>query len=84
MEQNFVIDFFHATTLEQTTFEDYLAAHAPGQERKAPDHEWLGFRRMEPDRDMARRVTKTMEGMFSFLEKDLQRLVEWVLSNNPL
>lgn len=84
MEHNFIIDFFHATTLEQTTFEDYLATHPPGQDRKAPDNEWLGFRRMEPDREMARRVTKTMEGMFSFLESDLQKLVEWVVFNNPL
>ncbi|SPO04895.1 related to SEC3 - component of exocyst complex [Cephalotrichum gorgonifer] len=84
MEQNFIIDYFHATTLEQMSFEDYLAAQPATRDRKAPDYEWLGFRRMEPDRDMARKVTRTMEGIFSFLELDLQRLMEWVMAKNPL
>lgn len=84
MEQNFIIDYFHATTLEEVNFEDYLTSHPAGRERKAPDHEWQGFRRMEPDRDMARKVTRTMEIMFPFLEGDLQRLMEWVMSINPL
>lgn len=84
MEQNFMIDYFHATTLEETNFEDYLASQPGGQDRKVPDYEWLGFRRMEPDRDMARRVTRAMEGMFAFLEGDLQRLMEWTMSINPL
>lgn len=84
MEQNFIIDYFHATTLEEINFEDYLASQPAGRDRKAPDHEWLGFRRMEPDRDMARRVTRIVEAMFSFLEGDLQRLMEWVMAINPL
>lgn len=84
MEQNFVIDYFHATTLEELNFEEYLASQPGVLDRKAPDYEWLGFRRMEPDRDMARRVTRTMEGLFSFLEGDVQRLMEWVMASNPL
>jgi exocyst complex component 1 len=84
MEQNFVIDFFHATTIEEQTFDEFLRAHPPGDDRKAPDHQWLGFRRMEPDRELARRVTRAMEFIFSFLEPDLQRLIDWVISTNPL
>ena len=84
MEQNFIIDFFHATTIEEQSFDEFLRANPPGEDRKAPDHQWLGFRRMEPDRELARRITRSMEVIFSFLEPDLQRLIDWVISNNPL
>ena len=39
---------------------------------------------MEPDRDLARRVTKAMESIFVFLESGLQQLMDWVLMTDPL
>ena len=81
MEQNFIIDFFHATTLEQFDFADAVAASRP-RERRGGDLK--RNRLMEPDRELARRVTRAMEVTFSFLEQDLQNLVDWVLSMDPL
>jgi exocyst complex component 1 len=80
-EQNFVIDFFHATTMEQLDFADAVAASRP-RDRRGGDLK--RHRLMEPDRELARRVTRAMEVIFSFLEQDLQSLVDWVLSMDPL
>lgn len=81
MEQNFIIDFFHATTLEQSDFPDTVVASSP-RNRRGGD---LKRRRlMEPDRELARRVTRSMEVIFAFLEPEIQRLMEWVLGQFPL
>lgn len=81
MEQNFIIDFFHATTLETADFPDAVAAAKP-RDRRGGD--LRRHRLMEPDRDLARRVTRAMEVIFAFLETDLQQTVDWVLSQDPL
>lgn len=81
MEQNFIIDFFHATTLEQIDFPDAVAAIPPRSRR---GNDLRRHRLMEPDRDLARRVTRSMEVIFPFLEKDLGNLVDWVLVQSPL
>lgn len=81
MEQNFIIDFFHATTLEQGDFTDAVAVHAP-RDRRGGDLK--RHRLMEPDRELARRVTRSMEVIFSFLESELQRLMEWVIGQDAL
>lgn len=81
MEQNFVVDFFHATTLEQTDFPEAVAAFRP-KDRMGGD--LRRHRLMEPDRDLARRVTKSMEVIFFFLEKELMGLMEWVLMADSL
>lgn len=81
MEQNFIIDFFHATTLEQIDFPDAVAAVNPRNRR---GNDLRRHRLMEPDRDLARRVTRSMEVIFPFLEKDLSNLVDWVLFQSPL
>src|SRR3569833_535955 len=81
MEQNFVVDFFHATTLEQADFADVVAAVRP-RDRRGGDLK--RHRLMEPDRELARRVTRAMEVIFGFLEQDIQNLIDWVLSMDPL
>ncbi|KAI0200944.1 exocyst complex component Sec3-domain-containing protein [Astrocystis sublimbata] len=81
MEQNFIVDFFHATTLETADFPDLVAATRP-RDRKGGDLK--RHRLMEPDRDLARRVTRAMEAIFVFLEQDLQNLILWVLSQDAL
>ena len=81
MEQNFIIDFFHATTLSQSDFPDSVAAFSP-RDRRGGDLK--RHRLMEPDRELARRVTRSMEVIFSFLEIEIQRLIEWVISQDPL
>lgn len=81
MEQNFIVDYFHATTLETADFPDLVAATRP-RDRQGGDLK--RHRLMEPDRELARRVTRAMESIFSFLEQDLQNLILWVLSQDPL
>ncbi|KAI2628659.1 exocyst complex component Sec3-domain-containing protein [Hypoxylon sp. NC1633] len=81
IEQNFIVDFFHATTLETADFPDLVAAARP-RDRRGGDLK--RHRLMEPDRELARRVTRAMESIFSFLEQDLQNAVDWVLSQDPL
>ncbi|ORY61376.1 exocyst complex component Sec3-domain-containing protein [Pseudomassariella vexata] len=81
IEQNFIIDFFHATTLENIDFPEAVAATRP-QDRRSGD--LRRHRLMEPDRELARRVTRAMEVIFSFLEQDLQSSVDWVLFQDPL
>jgi exocyst complex component 1 len=81
MEQNFIVDFFHATTLEQADFPDVVAASRP-RDRRGGDLK--RHRLMEPDRELARRVTRTMEAIFQFLEQNLQQLMDWVLNMDPL
>ncbi|KAI0459183.1 exocyst complex component Sec3-domain-containing protein [Xylaria acuta] len=81
IEQNFVVDFFHATTLETADFPDLVAATRP-RDRQGGDLK--RHRLMEPDRELARRVTRAMEAIFLFLEQDLQNLVLWVLTQDPL
>lgn len=81
MEQNFIIDFFHATTLEQYDFPDAVAASTPHNRRGG---DLKRHRLMEPDRELARRVTRSMEVIFTFLETEVQRLMEWVLGQFPL
>ncbi|KAM3565814.1 hypothetical protein ARSEF4850_001194 [Beauveria asiatica] len=81
MEQNFIIDFFHATTLESLDFPDAVVATPPHNRRGG---DLKRHRIKEPIRDVGRRVTSSMEFIFSFLEIDIQRLAEWVLGQFPL
>ncbi|KAI1662293.1 exocyst complex component Sec3-domain-containing protein [Daldinia decipiens] len=81
VEQNFIVDFFHATTLETADFPDLVAASKP-RDRRGGDLK--RHRLMEPDRELARRVTRAMEAIFSFLEQELQNTIDWVLSQDPL
>ncbi|WYZ37797.1 hypothetical protein EsH8_II_001303 [Colletotrichum jinshuiense] len=81
MEQNFIVDFFHATTMEQSDFPDLVAVSRP-RDRRGGD--LRRHRLMEPNRDLARRVTKAMEVIYSFLEQEVSKLIEWVLQADPL
>lgn len=81
MEQNFVVDFFHVTSLEQSDFADAVSATPPDARRGS---ELRRLRMMDPDRNLARLVVQSMEEIFSFYEQDLQVLVDWTLSTDPL
>ena len=78
MEQNFIISFFHATTLEPVDFPDCVQATKP-QDRRCTD--LRRQRAMEPDRELARRVTRATEVIFAFLGQELQNLMDWVLED---
>ncbi|EKD20372.1 exocyst complex component Sec3 [Drepanopeziza brunnea f. sp. 'multigermtubi' MB_m1] len=81
MEQNFLVEFFHVTSLEQSDFSDAVSA-APPDMRRGGD-----LRRprvMDPDRNLARLVIQSMEELFSFYGQDMQGLSEWTLGSDPL
>ena len=80
-EQNFVVDFFHATGTEALEFPDAVAA-APPDDRKGTN---LYVRKMfEADRAMAHRVADLMEEIFASFSSELQALIEWALKPDPL
>lgn len=81
MEQNFFVDFFHVTSLEQYDFLDTIAASAPD------DRRGIDIRRprvMDPNRDMAMLVVQSMEEIYSFFPKEIAGLVDWSLQSDPL
>jgi hypothetical protein len=81
MEQNFIVKFFHVTSLEQYDFPEAVAAASP-DERRGGD-----LRRprvMEPNRDLAKQVVQSMDEVYSFFPGDLQSLVDWSLQSDPL
>ncbi|KAG9540563.1 hypothetical protein KCU79_g19022, partial [Aureobasidium melanogenum] len=81
MEQNFIVDLFHATSLENIDFADAVVANVP-EARMGTD---LTSRRlMEPDRAMARRVSDVMEETFGFWKDELRTLMEWANAGDPI
>ncbi|RAL67713.1 hypothetical protein DID88_008451 [Monilinia fructigena] len=81
MEQNFIVEFFHVTSLEQHDFADSVAA-APPDMRRGGD-----LRRpkvMDPNRSLAKRVVQTMEEIYAFWAGDMQALIDWSLQSDPL
>ncbi|GAB7350382.1 hypothetical protein MBLNU459_g1005t1 [Dothideomycetes sp. NU459] len=81
MEQNFFVDLFHATTLENVDFADAVAAAVPDA-RLGPD---LTARRlMEPNREIARQVFDTMDEMFQFWPTEMKTTLEWAVASDPI
>jgi len=81
MEQNFVVEFFHLTSLEQYDFPDVVAASLP-ESRRGSD-----LRRpkvMDPNRELARQVFQIMDEVYSSFPNLLQSLVDWSLQHDPL
>lgn len=80
-EQNFITDFFHATSSDAVDFPDAVKA-APPEERRSTN--LYARRQFEPDRAMAKRVADVMDEIFSFWPTEIQNLVEWAVKADPL
>ncbi|KAI9649044.1 hypothetical protein NHQ30_001611 [Ciborinia camelliae] len=81
MEQNFIVEFFHVTSLEQHDFAESVVAASPDSRRGGD------LRRpkvMDPNRILAKRVVQTMEEIYAFWAGDMQALVDWSLQSDPL
>ncbi|KAH6633236.1 exocyst complex component Sec3-domain-containing protein [Boeremia exigua] len=80
-EQNFITEFFHATSTDAIDFPDAVAS-APPQSRRGPNL-WIR-KQFEADRSMAKRVADVMEDIFSFWPTEIQSLVDWAVGSDPL
>jgi hypothetical protein len=80
-EQNFVVDYFHATSLETSDFVDVVTSTPPERRRGA---NLLVVKPMDPDREMARRVTGVMDEVFSFFTQEMSTLLDWAVSADPI
>jgi hypothetical protein len=81
IEQNFIVEFFHATGTENIDFTDAVAVAPPEARRGTNLHIRRAF---EPDRDMARRIVEAMDDVYSFFPAELQSLIEWAIKAEPL
>jgi hypothetical protein len=80
-EQNFVVEYFHATSLETSDFVDVVTSTPPERRRGA---NLLVVKPMDPDREMARRVTGVMDEVFSFFTQEMSTLLDWAVSADPI
>lgn len=80
VEQNFLVDLFHITSLETFDFIDAVAI--PFEVRSGGDA--IDKKISDPDRNMANRVLSMMEEIYSFWPNELQGLVEWVVKLEAL
>lgn len=80
-EQNFIVDFFHASSQDVGDFDDAVRLLRPS-ERQGTD--LLAKKIPEVDRTAAKRVLDAMEGVFATWFADMQGLVDWTTAADPL
>ena len=80
VEQNFVVDLFHASSLDTQDFVDAVATEP--EQRRGGD--LIVKKPFDPDRNMAKKVLSVMEEIFSFWPTDLQSLVDWAIKQDAL
>jgi hypothetical protein len=81
MEQNFIVEFFHVTSLTQHDFPDAVAAASPDARRGG---DLRRPRVMDPNRHLGNLVVQSMEEVYSFFSGDMQALVDWSIQADPL
>ena len=80
VEQNFVVDLFHASSLDTQDFVDAVATEP--EQRRGGD--LIVKKPFDPDRNMAKKVLSVMEEIYSFWPTDLQSLVDWAIKQDAL
>lgn len=80
-EQNFIVEFFHASSLDQSEFSDAVLATPPDAREGGNIRQ---NKVMDPNRDLARTVAQSMEEIYSFWPGDIQNLIDWALKEDPL
>ena len=80
VEQNFLVEMFHASSLES---QDFIDAIGTGPEQRTGG-DLLVKKPFDPDRDMARKVLGVMEEIFSFWPTEVQNLVDWAVKQDTL
>jgi exocyst complex component 1 len=80
-EQNFIVHFFHLTSQSNVDFLDNVSSRSPNQRTLPSLSTQLPY---DPDRDLAKQVQSTIEGIYSFWPTELQALMEWVIRSDQL
>ncbi|KAK3094219.1 hypothetical protein LTR53_019593, partial [Teratosphaeriaceae sp. CCFEE 6253] len=82
-EQNFVVEFFHASGrgAGRDFGELVAAAPLPGERRGPGDMRAAGA--VEPDREMAGAVKGTMDQLFASFASEMGALLEWAVAGDP-
>ena len=80
VEQNFVVDLFHASSLDTRDFIDAVATDP--EQRRGGD--MIVKKPFDPERNMAKKVLGVMEDIYSFWPNDLQSLVDWAIKQDVL
>lgn len=80
-EQNFITHFFHASSHSNIDFVDAISAARP-QNRSLP--RLTSNQTYEPDREMAKRVSQTLEEIYPSWATDVQNLAGWALKPDQL
>ncbi|KAF4554878.1 Exocyst complex component SEC3-like protein [Elsinoe fawcettii] len=82
MEQNYVVELFHATSLENLDFVDAVQS-APPEQRRGPS-DLLMPRIAEPDRNVADHVHRAMSTIFEFWPVELMKVIDESTGPDPI
>ncbi|SMR51070.1 unnamed protein product [Zymoseptoria tritici ST99CH_1E4] len=80
-EQNFFVDFFHATSLRTEDFIDAVEA-APPIARTGTNLK--DFKPTEPDQDITRDISSAMDQMFAVFNDETRKMAEWSMAEDPI
>ena len=81
MEQNFVVEMFHLSSLTSNEFSEVVAMAPPEERRLGSLSEKKLF---DPDRNAARKLRTIMDDVFASWPLDLQSAVDWVIDQDAL
>lgn len=80
VEQNFIVDFFHASSLDT---QDFIDAHAIDPAQRG-DGDLMVKKPFDSDREMAKTVSGVMEEIYSFWPAELQGLADWTIKQDAM
>ncbi|KAI6850125.1 hypothetical protein KC332_g183 [Hortaea werneckii] len=80
-EQNFIVELFHVSSLENVDFLDSITNLPPHARHGA---NLLAPRPMDPNREMAKKVANVMDEVFAFYAQEIRELLEWSVVTDPI
>ncbi|ORY83253.1 exocyst complex component Sec3-domain-containing protein [Protomyces lactucae-debilis] len=80
-EQNFLVDFFHLTSVETIEFPDYVGL---GIKQELTVARLEDHKQMEPDRQLAKQRFDTMDNIFSWLQAEVLALAEQLTKQDAI
>ncbi len=80
VEQNFVVDLFHASSLDT---QDFIDAHAIDPAQRGTG-DLMVKKPFDPDRNMAKTVSGVIEEIYSFWPAELQGLADWTIKQDAM